>query len=323
MKKLTPAVLLFAMAALILDSRCAADAAGEALTLCGRVLIPSLFPLFVVSGMLVSGLKGMRLPFLSGILGMPEGSEGLFLIGCTGGFPIGAACIAQAAAEGTLSRRDAERMLGLCSFCGPAFLFGVLPRLLPMQQVIAIFVLQLETGILLAAFWPGGSGGTTKSSCQAISLSEAVRRAVNSMLSVCAWVILAAVAAGFLRRWLFPLIPEGTALLLTGLLELTNGIFALPTSDPSLAFLLSAVFVCFGGVSVLLQIGGLASPAGLSMGQCIAQKAIHALLGAAAAAAYLRFGFRVLFLPPLLLFVKMVLEIPNSMVYNDPGKEGI
>ena len=315
--------LLLAIVVLILDSRCAASAAGEALELCSRVLIPSLFPLFVVSGMLVPELKRLRLPRLSSLLGMPEGSEGIFLLGCAGGFPVGAAGVAQAASEGALSRSDAERMLGLCSFCGPSFLFGVLPSVLPMEWVTALFVLQLETGFLVAACWPGHCGCPVEPSCQSISLPDAVRRAVHSMLSVCAWVTLAAVAAGFLRRWLFPLLPDGAAMLLTGLLELTNGIFSLPAEDPSLTFLLSTIFVCFGGISVLLQIGGLAASARLSMGQCFAQKATHALLGAVTAIAYLRFGIWSLFLPLLPILVKIVLEIPKGMVYNGPGKEGI
>lgn len=322
-KQTTAAVLLVSMAVLILDSRCAARSAADALDLCGRVLVPSLFPLFVISGMLVPNLKGVHLPFLSRLLGIPAGSEGLFLLGCAGGFPVGAACIAQAASQGALSRPDGERMLGLCSFCGPAFLFGVLPQILPLSWVIALFVLQLETGILLAAFWPGTSRCALQPFPKSVSLPEAVRRAIGSMLSVCAWVTLASVAAGFLRRWMFPLLPEGAALLLTGLLELTNGIFALPPEEPALTFLLCAVFVCFGGISVLLQIGGLAIPAGLGMKPCIAQKTVHALLGAVAAGAYLQFGALSLFLPPAILFLKMTLEIPRRMVYNDPRKEGI
>ena len=189
-KRTTAAFLIFCVALLILDGRCAADSAAEALSLCGRVLIPSLFPLFVVCGMLVPQLKGMGFPLLSRLLGMPEGSGGLYLLGCAGGFPVGAACIAQTVEEGSLSREDGSRMLGLCSFCGPAFIFGVLPRLLPMRLVIALFVLQLETGLLLAAFWPGGSSGALKPSGQSISLPEGVSRAVSSMLSVCAWVLL-------------------------------------------------------------------------------------------------------------------------------------
>lgn len=321
MKKRTTALLL-AIAALILDSRCAASSAGEALSLCGRVLIPSLFPLLVVGGMLVSNLNGIQLPFLARLLGLPKGGEGIFLLGCAGGFPVGAACICQAVREGAVRRQDAQRMLGLCSFCGPAFLFGVLPAVLPVDWVIALFVLQLETGLLVAAFWPHRSTGSFQPSGRPVTLMEAVQNAIQSMISICAWVTIAGVAAGFLRRWLFPLLPQDTAILLTGLLELTNGIFALEPGAPSRIFFLCAFFVCFGGISVLLQIGGLAAGAGLKMGQCILQKTVHGILGAVTAAAFLHFGPGILFLPPATLLAKIILEIPGHVVYNRHERKG-
>ena len=214
-------------------------------------------------------------------------------------------------------------MLGLCSFCGPAFLFGVLPRILPTDQVMSIFVLQLETGILLAACWPGHSGKTMNPPRETFFLTEAVQKAMHSMFSICAWVILAGIATGLLQHWFFPLLPDEISLILTGLLELTNGIFSLPPEEPALIFLLCSVFVCFGGISVLLQIGAMAGAAELRMGQCIAQKILHGLLGAIAAAAYLQWGTLSFFLPPIILFLKITLEIPGQMVYNDPRKEGI
>ena len=307
-------VLLFFMTALILDSRCVAASAAEALSLCAQVLIPSLFPLFVINGMLVPGLNGVKLPFLSKILGMPEGSEGLFLLGCAGGFPVGASGIVLAAENHTLSRQDAERMLGLCSFCGPAFLFGVMPQIMPLHLIAALFILQLQTGLLLAAFWPGASTGAYRHTGNEVSVAEAVRGAVSSMLSVCAWVVLAGVSAGFLKRWFFPFLPQNISLVMTGLLELTTGIFALPSDNSAMTFLLASAFICFGGMSVLLQISGLAAPSGLRTGQCIAQKACHALLGSLAAAAYLKFGFWIFFLLPGILLGKMTLEIPGRIL---------
>ena len=317
------AALLVSMAALILDSRCAAASAKGALILCGQVLVPSLFPLFVLSTMLVPRITGIRIPYLARTLGMPDGSEGLFLLGCTGGFPLGAVCIAQAAADGDLEKPAAERMLGLCSLCGPAFLFGVLPRVMAMEYVLALFFLQLETALLLAAFWPSPAPGAYEPAVEAVSLPAAVQRATGSILSVCGWVTLAGVAAGFLGRWLFPILPEGTSLLLTGLLELSNGIFSLPGDENALTFFLSSIFVCFGGISVLLQIGGAAGSAGLRIGQCIAQKVIHSILGAVFAAAYLHWGRWILFVIPVILFAKITLEIPGQMVYNNRRKEGI
>lgn len=319
MRKGTTAALILAGAALILDSRYAAQAAGESLELCARVLVPNLLPLFVVSTLLVPGLRGFRIPFLSRLLGVPAGAEGIWLLGLCGGFPVGAACTAQAVHGSALSKTDAERMLGLCSLCGPAFLFGVLPRFLPMKEVLALFVIQTETSLLLAGLWPGASNGRLTPSAEAVRLPEAVRRAVDSLLSVCAWVTMAGVASGFLRRWLFPFLPSNLDAVMTGLLELTNGIFVLPEKN---RFQLCTLFVCFGGACVLLQIGGLAAAAGLGMRVCILQKSVHALLGAVAAMLYLRIGWLSFLLIPAVLFVKMALEIPGSMMYNGRERKG-
>lgn len=324
MRKRTAAlVLLAAMAALILDSRCAADSARAALQLCTSTLIPSLFPLLVLSAMLVPGLKRIRIPFLSRLLGIPDGSEGIFLLGCAGGFPVGAACIVQAAERGAICKTDAERMLGVCSFCGPAFLFGVIASVLTLPDAAILFVLQLETALLTAAFWPHASQASCLTISEPVSLPEAVRRSISSMALVCAWVILAGVTAGFLRRWIFPLLPAAFGVLLTGILELTNGVFALGSLPHSLRFLLCAVFVSFGGVSVLLQIGGLAAQAGLRMNPCLAQKMTQALLAVALSFLYLRFGTGALLLPAAVLFAKIAVEIPGRMVYNSPRKDGI
>lgn len=316
MKKGTAAALILASLALILDSRCAADSAREALALCAQTLVPSLFPLFVISGMLVPGLQGFRLPWLSKLLGLPRGAEGIWLLGAVGGFPVGAAAIGRAVQSGALLKKDGERMLGLCSLCGPAFLFGVLPRLLPVEQVTAIFLLQWETGLLLGAFWPGRSEGTLSPTAGSVSLSEAVHRAIDSMLSVCAWVVLAGVSAGFLRRWLFSFLPAPCGTVLTGLLELTSGIFSLPEQN---RFLLTALFVCFGGVSVLLQIGGVSE---LPMGICVFQKVLHGLLGLGGAWLYLRMGTAAFLLIPAPVFVKIMVEIQAGLVYNGRERKG-
>lgn len=324
MKQKTTLLCLFAaMAALILDSRCAAESALNALELCLKTLIPSLFPLFVVSGMLVPSLKGARIPGLSRLLGIPEGSGGIFLLGCAGGFPVGAACIAQAVETGGISKTDAERMLGFCSFCGPSFLFGVIAAVLSTGEALALFLIQLETALLTAAFWPGHSDDSYHPASESVSLTESVTRSMGSMSAVCAWVVLAGVVAGFLKRWLFPLLPQTMGTLLTGLLELTTGVFSLPADNESLRFVLCAVFVCFGGVSVLLQIRGLAGPAGLRMSACVAQKSIQAVLGAVLAWGYLRFGPLILLAIPGLMLGKIAVEIPGSMVYNSRRKEGI
>ena len=317
MNKRTAAALIAGGAALILDSRCAAQSARDALDLCARTLVPSLFPLLVIAAALVPCLGAVRIPILARTLGLPSGAEGIWLLGTFGGFPVGASSIAQSVESGALTKSDGERMLGLCSLCGPAFLFGVLPQFLPMTEVFAIFLIQIETSLLLSAWWPGGSGGQISAISKPISLPEAVQKGIHGILNLCAWVTLAGVAAGFLRRWLFPFLPEPVDTICTGLLELTGGIFALPQRG---RFLLATLFICFGGVSVLLQIGGLAAEAGLSMGLCVAQKLLHALLGTGTAYLWTKIGFAAMVFP--LVLAKMGLEIPKRLLYNTEERKG-
>ena len=318
MKKRTTLFLLLAMVFLILDSRCAADSARDALFLCGKTLIPSLFPLFVLGGMLVPALAQIRIPGLSRILGFPEG---YFLLGLLGGYPLGAACIARAAERGDLRAEDAERLTGLCSLCGPGFLFGVVGTLLSPGAAAVVFALQLEAALLTAALWPGATTTRIQAQAEAVSLSDTLNKATQSILTVCGWVTLAAVAAGFLRRWVLALLPEGIAVVLTGLMELTNGILAAGNLGKDARFLLCALFASFGGISVLLQIRGV-SPV-IPMGQCIGQKTVHAVITTALAFLYLRTGIPALFQIPALLFAKIAVEIPSGMMYNVRRKEGI
>lgn len=325
MKKRALLPLLLCTALLILDSRCAANSARDALMLCIQTLIPGLFPMFVISAMLVPHLSGIRIPMLSRILGFPAGSEGIFLLGCAGGFPVGAACIVQAMDSGGLSREDAKRMLGISSFCGPAFLFGIIGSVFSLKDAGILFCIQLETALLISIFWPAVPSGTTPPRpIDPVSLPGALKRATTSLVSVCAWVTLAGVTAGFLRRWLAPLLPEPCDVVLSGIMELTTGVFALEQiGSAELRFVLCSVFVCFGGISVLLQISGFASGAGLPMSDCVIQKTIQGLLGAILSAGVVSFGPVFLLLGLLLPVAKIAVEIPGMMVYNGPRKEGI
>ena len=73
---------------LILDSKTALRGAAESIDLCVRTVIPSLFPFFLLSGILVKSLMGNKFPLLRPIgrlLGIPEGAESLLISGFLGG----------------------------------------------------------------------------------------------------------------------------------------------------------------------------------------------------------------------------------------------
>ena len=317
------------MLLLILDSRCAVQSAGEALGLCLKTVIPSLFPMFVLSGLLVSELGGTSGKLLSAMerwLGLPRGSGSILLIGIVGGFPVGAQCITQAVEGGSLSREDGEKMLGFCNNCSPAFLFGIVGGVFGnLTAPLLIFLIQLETALLLAAYTDFKQASSVTARRLPCTVADAVSRGIRSSVSVCAWVILAGVVSGFLKRWLFPLFPAPIPQIITGILEITGGILGLSSVHrEELRFLLCTFFVCFGGFCVWMQIGAVVAPLGFSTARCFRQKTVQAALGSVIAAGVLLLGPVGLMIPVILLLIrKKTLEKPIRNVYNGSRKGGL
>ena len=130
-RKLPIYAALCALFVLITASSQVIVCASEGLRLCGELIVPSLFPFFVDS--LLLGKLGFpealgrclspltrRLFHVSG-----KGATALF-IGLTGGYPMGAAYLAELLERGEISPRETERLLGFCNNSGPAFLVGAI-----------------------------------------------------------------------------------------------------------------------------------------------------------------------------------------------------
>lgn len=311
-----------AMVCLILDSRCAASAAANAIKQCLSAVVPSLFPLFVISNFAMPMLAEIRLPWLSRFCRIPQGAESIFMLGLLGGFPIGAQCISQT----ELSKKDAQRMLGFCNNCGPAFIFGILGSFFGSRIIpLILMLIQATTALITAYLWPGNSQQSQQMHLHKLSISQAVQQAIHAMATVCAWIILGNVILAFAQRWMFPFLPELLCVILSGMLELSNGCFLLPKIvSEDLRLIVAAGFICFGGVCVLLQIRAIVSAQEISMVSCIGQKLLQAVLGAAIAAAYIRFGICALPIAPIVaVSVKKEVEKILVLLYNVPDKGGI
>jgi len=114
-RKLAVTAALCAMAALIFSAKEAAAACLNALELCGRMIIPALFPFFVLSILLNRlGLPGMLgkvfAPFASRLYGISGAGASALLIGLTGGYPLGAAYIADMERQGSITASEGERL---------------------------------------------------------------------------------------------------------------------------------------------------------------------------------------------------------------------
>ncbi len=301
---------LAALAALICASGEVAESCRRALSLCAELIIPSLFPFFVLSillsrlglpellGRLTSGISG-RLFNVSG-----AGASAL-IMGLTGGYPLGAAYIADMRRAGSISAEEAERLMGFCNNSGPAFIVGAVgagvfasPRAGLYLYCVHIAAAVI-TGLILRTSRPSPDGAVcTVTSAEADSafaevFSCAVKQALVSVLNVCAFVVCFTVLVGLLDADGFFSLAVGrisastgwelhrVRALLTGILELGSGVGAMRTLGLSAANLaLAAFLVGWGGISVHFQTMAVIAESGIKGALHFAGRLISANISA-------------------------------------------
>ncbi len=109
-------------------ARCLEGAEG-AVMLCIRVIIPSLFPFFVCSALLVETGAAKRLgrwlSFAMRPLFNVPGSAGVaFVLGALSGYPVGAKCGVDLYERNLCTKAEAQRIICFCNNSGPLFIIG-------------------------------------------------------------------------------------------------------------------------------------------------------------------------------------------------------
>ena len=270
---------LVLLAALVMNAAAAASACREGLKTCAGLLIPSLFPFFVLSGFLNQlGLPGLLgrifAPAASRLFGVSGAGASAFLIGLLGGYPTGAAYIADMERSGSVSASEAERLLAFCNNSGPAFLVGAVGvgvfgsvKLGLLLYAVHVFA-ALCTGLLFRGKRPCGEiqDAQLDSADPALALVAAVRQAVPAMMQVCGFVLCFSVVLAVLdwggtltglcetlaARFGFDV--RFVRAMLTGLFELGSGTAAMQGLRPGPEVLALAAFLTgWGGLSVHFQ----------------------------------------------------------------------
>ena len=261
MKRILSILLVLLFSALLLKfPETASTAVRDGLSLCARTVVPSLFPFLAVTALLLHlGLDSLLRPFFSPVMRPLFRLRGecaaALLSGFLGGYPAGARSAAQLYEQGSISRREAERLLGFCNNCGPGFLIGfagsgILGSARAGAQLLAIHILAaLISGAILCRL-PGETDPLSlpcQLPAQMISfpkaLTASVSAALASTLSICAYVVFFRTAAAFL--------PSTLPAALLGAVEMVSGIAALERNPA--AFIAAAGITAWGGLSVHCQ----------------------------------------------------------------------
>lgn len=265
----TAAVCALGLLLLILDTKTAVAGAYDGLMLCIRSVIPSLFPFFVLSGMLTGALIGADLKVLAPVgrlCRMPKGSESILLTGLLGGYPVGAQAISQAYDRGQLTRKDAQRLLGFCSNAGPSFLFGMVAcKFTSVKFTWALWAIHIVSAILTGILLPGKSSNSVSVAKKEMpDFSASMQSSLKAMATVCGWVILFRCIIAFLQRWFLWLLPTDAQISVIGILELANGCVSLDSiTNERIRFIVCSGILALGGACVAMQTASVTGKLGM------------------------------------------------------------
>lgn len=279
-----------------------AEAARKGVRLCLDLIIPSLFPFFVLSSLVIStGLAGwLSQPLekpMSLLFGVGRQGASLLVLGAVGGYPVGARTLAQMIARGDVSHQEARGLCLFCNNCGPAFFIGVVGgELFGSREVgFLLWGTHLLAALIVGLFCRSPQRQTLQKTVSfsplSVQLPEAVRGAFQSTLNVCSYVILFSVITGLLTcSHLLPTSPLGRSLCV-GFLEISTGITSLGEAVASPAALpLAAFLLGWGGCSVHCQTLPHWREAGLPMTPYLLAKFCQGLLAAGLTLLFLRFS---------------------------------
>ena len=277
-KKLSVLGAALAMTVLILDGKTALTGAAEGIELCTKVVIPSLFPFFVLSVYLMGILEGTNLPVLVLLgrwSGFSKGIEKLMIPAFLGGYPVGAKCVTEAWKAGVLDRDNAQKMLSFCSNAGPAFIFGMVASIFSeIWMVWALWAIHILSACLVARCIPTDSKSLFVGESKEISFSSALASSVTVMMQVCGWVILFRILMGFLDRWFLWMLSPVTRAWIVGILELSNGCCELAAvENEKLRFMICAGMLAWGGICVSMQTASVTG--GLSLAYYVTGKSLQ------------------------------------------------
>ena len=246
----------------IAHSQRIAHSVKSALSLLSTVVIPSVFPFMIIADMLravldFSAIKQLDIAF-ERIFRISRVGIYPFLLGALCGFPLGVRCVCELYGEGAITRDEAQRLIGFCNNTGPAFLIAGIGAGLrgSLTDGIILYLSMIFSAITVGFIFSLTKRRPTPSISHTrtrFSLTDSIRNAGLSTLTLCSYVSFFACTVGLLR-----LILGETPIYLSLIPFLEIGsacsIFSKTARLTELgSLLLSAFAVGFSGICVHLQ----------------------------------------------------------------------
>lgn len=260
---------------------------SDALVICSKTVIPSLFPfMFLSSFMIESGAFDRRFKHIDkcskAVFDLPQCALGVFLLSALGGFPIGGKMTKQLYEKGQLTQNQAQRIMLFCVNPGPAFAVNILGLSLlgniKLGYIIYFSIVLSNFIIALLSRFISNFDVETNEENPRLPLSSAFVRsgsdAAASIIGICTYVLVFSCLGGIVEELTSS---ETVTDVLCGTLEVTTGCKRLARF--SSAPLLAGV-TAWGGISVHCQIADCIKKIGLDLKLFLTSRIVSAGLAA-------------------------------------------
>lgn len=298
----------FALMSVLLILLCADSViqySREAMQLCYEIIIPTLFPFFVCSGLLIySGFGSVMAraaqKIMRPLFNVAPSGAAAFSIGLISGFPLGAATTSQLYGCGALSKSEAERLLSFCNNSGPLFIIGSVGAAIygKTSYGVILYIIHIISSVAVGIIFRGYAKTKHTSPPRRLDTFDlsipdifgtALSNASKNIITVCFSIIF----FSSLSRALLDItpLPDTLNALASGLCEFSTGTLKVSMLDISVyeKLILTSFIVGFSGISVHLQVMATTSKSGLSLKPYVIGKLLHGTIAAAITAALLYF----------------------------------
>ena len=257
----------------------ASTAVTDGLQLCGTVVLPSLFPFFVLTNCVVS--TGLIDRIAARIFPNHTGIAA-FLLGLLGGYPLGAKALVASVQEDSLSPDFAASLLPYCNNAGAALFLSMLGGKLfhSVKLGAMLYGIHILAALIIQSCvqpFRTPQEQKLKPAGGSIHFVPAVHDAAASALTVSAFIIVFSVISRATAQ-VFSNCPL-LSLLLTGTLELARGCSAAACTDYLIAqrAALCSLFAGWGGLCVHAQTAAIFGSDRFPTAQYLTVKALHGI----------------------------------------------
>lgn len=273
-----------------------------ALKMWAQILLPSLFPYLVLSQYIsTSGVLGIFSPiekFIAKIFNISPCSSAVYICSLFSGYPSGAVCTSELYRGGCIDKEEAERLACFTNNAGPLFLISAVGgcMLNCTKDGIAIYCIQsmsaFMTAVVMGAKAKKVIAHNHAKKASAKPLTKCCQDSVSIMLAIGGYVVMSAALGAIAATSIERLLPysviwsEEIKGAIYFCLEISNAMNAISSfGNTPLVFAIICASASWGGLSVIMQIGG-ALPEEFSRKKIIITRAVQSLVSFAAGYVY-------------------------------------